>query len=375
MNKKELNEIKKTFNPEKSVINKICGCYVDNEKNIRFKTCDSYHTLSEEESFKYFEIFKKTLSGTIGKNLFNIDFPLESESEGSTQNFLYKLLKSDLEDQNILDEYYKKIIDNYVYESNYYIILIHGIYDVPGKTSDGLEMFDASDSIYEYILTSICPVNLDKAGLSYDTEKNRVGERIRNWIVSPPSNGFLFPAFNDRTADIHSAMYFSKDSNNLQREFLTNILGEESTATQNDQKETFAHLITNTLGDECDFNTVKAIHENINEMIERNSENPDPLILTKNEITTVFEESEVSDTQLETLEKSLNNYKEENEKNIELMASNVVNTRTLDVKAANVSIKVNSDFLNLIREEIIDGKKCLVIELSDNVEINGIPVK
>ena len=33
MNKKEISEIKKQFTPENCSITRICGCYVDGEKN------------------------------------------------------------------------------------------------------------------------------------------------------------------------------------------------------------------------------------------------------------------------------------------------------------------------------------------------------
>ena len=145
MNKKEISEIKKTLTPENSVITRICGCYVDGEKEIKFKSKDAFHALSEEEAFKYFDIFKHSLSGIIGKNLLNLEFPIEEEAEGGKQEFLLRLKNSKLEDDDLLDEVYRKIVENYIYASNYYIILIHGIYDIPGRSSDGSEMFDSSE--------------------------------------------------------------------------------------------------------------------------------------------------------------------------------------------------------------------------------------
>ena len=56
------------------------------------------------------------------------------------------------QDDNLIDEFYKEIIENYNYGENYYIILIHVAYDIPGKSTDGSEMFDASDEVYEYLL-------------------------------------------------------------------------------------------------------------------------------------------------------------------------------------------------------------------------------
>ena len=164
MNKKEVLEIRKQFSPENCAITRICGCYVDHEKEKKMEMKKAFLSLPEEEAFKYFDIFKHTLSGTIGKNLINMEFPLDQELNGGTQEFLMKLKNSKLQDDLLLEEFYDKVVESYEYGENYYIILIHAVYDVPGKTKDGLEMEDASDTVYEHILCSICPVNLTKAG-------------------------------------------------------------------------------------------------------------------------------------------------------------------------------------------------------------------
>ena len=177
MNKKEISEIKKQFTPENCSLTRICGCYVDGEKNKKTELKEAFLSLSEEEMFKYFEIFRKSLSGTIGKNLMNMEFPLEQETEGGTQHFLMKLRESKLTDDALVESFYDKIIENYDYPENYYIILIHGVYDIPGKSSDGAEMFDASDEIYEHIMCCICPVKLSKAGLCYNAETNSIQDR------------------------------------------------------------------------------------------------------------------------------------------------------------------------------------------------------
>ena len=78
MNKKEIAEIKKQFTPANCSITRICGCYVDAEKNKKTKIKEAFLSLPEEEMFKYFDIFKKTMSGRLGKNLMNFDFPLPS---------------------------------------------------------------------------------------------------------------------------------------------------------------------------------------------------------------------------------------------------------------------------------------------------------
>ena len=210
MTKQEISEIKKLLTQKNCSITRICGCYVDGEKNKKTEFKQAFLALPEEEMFKYFEILRKTLSGTLGKNLLTLEFPLKSEEEGGTQEFLLRLRDSKLKDDALLEEYYDKIIANYEYVGNYLILVVHDVYDVPGKTSDGIEMEDASDEIYEYILTCICPVELSKPGLSYNAEENTFLNRIRDWVVTLPETGYLFPAFTDRSSDIHSALYYSK---------------------------------------------------------------------------------------------------------------------------------------------------------------------
>mgnify|MGYP003157063144 FL=1 len=217
MIKQELTELKKLLTPNNCSITRICGCYVDGEKNKKTELKQAFLALPEEEMFKYFEIFRKTLSGTIGKNLLNLDFPLTSEEYGGTQDFLLRLKDSKLKDDVLLDMYYDKIIESYEYVGNYLILVIHDVYDVPGRTRDGIDMEDASDEIYEYILTCICPVALSKPGLSYHAEENTFHNRIRDWVVGMPETGFLFPAFNDRSSDIHSLLYYSKNAEELRK--------------------------------------------------------------------------------------------------------------------------------------------------------------
>ena len=194
MVKKEISEIKRQFTPSACSISRICGCYVDGEKNKKTRFKEAFLSLPEEDMFKYFEILRKALSGTVGKNLVTLDFPLETEKEGGTQEFLLQLRNSRLQDDELLESFYDRIIDAYEYAGNYLILLIHDAYDIPGRTSDGLDMEDASDEVYNYILCCICPVDLSKPGLSYNETQNAFQNRTRDWVVGMPELGFLFPA-------------------------------------------------------------------------------------------------------------------------------------------------------------------------------------
>lgn len=372
MNKKEILEIRKQFIPANCAITRICGCYVDHEKTKKMESKDAFLSLPEEEAFKYFDIFKKILSGTVGKNMLNLEFPMEAEMPGGTQEFLLKLRDSKLDDDMLLEEFYDKVIATYDYAENYYIILIHAMYDIPGKSSDGLEMFDASDEVYEYLLMSICPVSLSKAGLSYNVQDNRIQDRIRDWIVDAPANGFLFPAFNDRSTDLHSILYYTKKSEELQPELIDQLLGAKMPMSADTQKETFQMIIEDTLGEDGDYETVRNIHETLNDLIAEHKEEPEPLQLDQTEIKKIFEQSGVDAEKMEHFDR---NFEENAGEKASLLATNIAETRKFNIETPDVIIKVNPDRADLVETRVIDGRQCIVIPVDDHIEVNGINVR
>ena len=372
MNKKEVLEIRKQFTPANCAITRIAGCYVDHEKNKKMESKSAFLSLPEEEAFKYFDIFKKTLSGTMGKNMLNMEFPIDQEMPGGTQEFLMKLKASKLEDEMLLEEFYDKVIATYEYAENYYIILIHAMYDVPGRSSDNMEMFDASDEVYEYLVCSICPVSLSKAGLSYNAESNCIQDRIRDWVVDMPDKGFLFPAFNDRSTDIHGVLYYTKKSEDLQPELIEQLLGAKMPMSANTQKETFQMLIEDTLGEDGDYETIRNIHDTLNDMIEEHKEEPEPLQLDKTDVRKVFEKSGVSSEKMECFDQ---NYEETAGEKTSLLATNITETKKFQIETPDIVIKVNTERADLIETRVIDGRQCLVIAVDDHIEVNGVNVR
>ena len=372
MNKTEVTEIKKIFKKDDNGITRICGCYVDGEKNKRVELKEAFYSLPEEEMFKYVDIFRKTMSGTLGKNLMNMEFPMEEETnDDGKQKFMMKLVDSGLQDDALLDEFYDMVIKAYEYTGNYLIVLIHTAYDIPSITAGGIENEDASDYVYNFILCSICPVKLSKAGLCYNPENNSIEDCDRDWIVQAPANGFLFPAFNDRNTDIHSLLYYAKNADEVDIDFSYNLLGCTFPIPAKEQKETFHALVEESLGTTCDYEMVKNLHENLNEMIEENRENPEPLELDKEDVKKILSSCGVSEEKIDVFEEKFTENIGEDQK---LVADNIANLRKFEVRTPNVTIQVNPDRTDLVNTQIIDGVPCIVIECSDEVEVNGIRV-
>ena len=372
MTRKEINEIKSQYTLEDCGILRLCGCYVDGERNKITQFNENFLNLPEEEKHKYFDIFKKTLSGTPGKNLIDMKFNVDAYADEGARTFLMNLRDSGLKDDRLLDEFYDRIINNYSYVGNYLIILINQVYDIPTVTTDNIEMDDASDEVYSYILCSICHVNLSKPGLGYDEEDNNFHDKKQNHMVDVPDVGFLFPAFNKRSADEDMTMFYTKDVSEFEDGLIDCLLDCVAPLPAKQQKETFTSLVSEAVGEEADLQVVKNIHANLEQIIEeKKQESTAPVMLDKNEMKNLLEKSGVKEERLENFEEHFEMAAGEHGK---LVASNVSSGKKFEVKTPDVVIKINSDKTDIVSTQVIDGRQCLVIQIDERLEVNGISV-
>ena len=310
MRKKDILELKKRFKKDYCTFSKMCGCYVNGEKNIILKFRETFLNLEEDEYFKYLEIAKKVLSGTIGNNILELNFPLNEDLINEKQISLMQLKNSHLNDDTLLDDFYKSIIDSYDYTGNFLILIFNDSYDVLTKTKDNQKL-DESEEVYEYVLCAICPVELSEPGLRYFEEENSIKARIRDWVVKPPINGFVFPAFIDRSSDVNSVMYYTKNAKDTHPELMENALGCYSKQTATIQKETFKSIIKDSFGaDEKKADKVfMDIQDNLNTMVEEYNEmyddtDSEPISLKNKDIQNLLIESGVPEELTSKIEKS-----------------------------------------------------------------------
>lgn len=412
MTKKEISEIKSLFDTIQDCgILKLAGCYVNGDKTKVKTFSESFYNLPEEEMHKYLEIFRKTLSGTPGKNLLDMSFVnQESEDASFGKALLQKLRRSELKDDAVLDKFYDKVIETYNYVGNYLILLIYQSYDIPGITTDGIELDDASEEVFNYILCSICPMKLTKPGLGFDDDLGEIHTLRQIFAVELPDNGFLFPAFNERSTDDSAILYSSRKTDVLQDAFLEKVLDVTATLPAKQQKEGFTEFVADVLGDESNFETVFSIQKNLKETVsDKKFESAgETVFLDKNSMRNIFEKSGVSGEKLEVFDKKFDeqfDMKKIHERQIEaeigsddmevegsassrnkeyiptikveekLFADNVAPIRNFEVRNKNMVLRVSSKHTDIIDTRVIDGKKCLVIELTDDLTVNGIPVE
>lgn len=435
MRKKDILELKKRFKKDHCTFTKMCGCYVNGEKNILLKFRETFLNLEEDDYFKYLEIAKKVLSGTIENNILELNFELNEEHVNEKQLEFMKLKNSQLKDDLLLDDFYNSIINNYDYEGNFLILIFHDAYDIITKTKDNAKL-DESEEVYEYILCAICPVELSKAGLRYFEEENSIKSRTRDWVVEAPSNGFVFPAFINRTTDVNSIMYYTKNAKDTHPELMENVLGCPSKQTNTEKKETFNDILRDALGpdEKKSDHFFMEIQENLNNKIEEHNiiheDSETPIFLTDeviqdilnesgvpDEITTKIEKSyaesfgdtppvadilidnkalaakaqkkkeEMLEKQVRILENKLERVTQDNSLNteaaVEVDSNNLIEENENNTFNDNLSevdnnydivLQVKPEKVSKIKSEIINGQKCIIIPVDEDehTNVNGV---
>lgn len=409
--KKDILELKKRFKKDHCTFTKVCGCYVNGEKNTILKFRETFLNLDEDDYFKYLEIAKKVLSGTVGNNILELNFEANKEFKSEAQTSLLSLRNTQLKDDTILDEFYQSIINNYDYTGNYLILLFHDAYDVITKTKDN-QKIDESEEVYEYVLCAICPVSLSAPGLRYFEEENEIKSRIRDWVVNPPVNGFVFPAFIDRSSDVNSVMYYTKNAKDTHPELMENVLGCPSKQTATIQKEAFQSIIKDSFGaDEKKAEKIfMDVQENLNAMVEEYNEMYDdtdcePISLKDTDIQNLLIDSGIPQEISNDIEKSyveifgddiplaenlidakilkaneqrrkeedlkkqvkmLETKLEEVQKEVAISNEAEETTENDDTSEYDVVLQVKPEKVSQIKSQIIDGQKYLVIPINDD---------
>lgn len=366
MNKKEIAEVKKTFKADKCCIDKVCACYVMPNKERIVIPVETFSTLDDDSMEKYMEIFKKSISGTIGKQLNCLSFPTEEEYDGGTQNLLYELEKSSLTDSDRVEELFDKIIDNYDTEGYYCILVMHANYDVIAKASDDAEL--DSTEVYSHIICSVCPTNLSKPVLSYNQNKNKIEDARRSWVIEAPQNAFLFPTFTDRQTNIHEVLVFNKKTSEMHVGIIEGVLGCKLPVAADVQVDAFVQSTQAAFSDNITYEQANEIYDSLAEKMET-STSEEELSLSKDEVKKILEGNDAVD--LDAFEEKYS----ETMGDGEVFLENLLKKNKYVLKMEGITITANENAKGLISMKEVDGVKSLVILPGAEIEVNGIPAK
>ena len=374
MNQKELNEIRRRFKPDRTAISRIYGCYVNSNKEIISHIDAPVALMSQEEQEMYLGLLKKALSGALGRNLLNVEFSTAQVAGSDEHRLLQTIRQTDARDQNSREALYRRIINAMdMGETNYLILLAADTYDVPYKGRDDETFSEGSDTVYKYFVCSVCPVKAPTLELKYSSEDSGFHSASTGHIALAPELGFLFPAFDDRAANIYNALFYSKNAAEIHQEVIDAVFRIEPPMSAAEQKNVFGTTLGDTLQRDCSYDVVQSVHEQLRERIaeHKESKDPEPLALTVREVGDVLTNSGVPVEKVEVFQQECHRQYGED---AALNPKNIIDSGKFQITTPEVKIAVAPEYSHMIEARVIDGRRYILIPADDGVEINGIGV-
>lgn len=372
MNQKELSELRRRFRPDKSAITHIYGCYVNSGKEIVSDLAESLGAMPEEEAEKYLGLLKKALSGTLGKNQMDIVFSTQQVADSPEHKLLTALRSSGLKDGEARQAFYQKVIERLdMGDGSYLILLAHDAYDVPRRGKDDELQADASDEVFSYIVCCVCPVKEGKVELGFFPGDNEF-HCAAGQTVAAPELGFLFPAFDDRAANLYNALFYSRKPDEVHQEFIDAVFHVEPPMSAAEQKEAFQTALTEALEGACSIEIVQAVHEQLWGKIEQHKESrdPEPLAVTAGELGGILAGCGVSEAHVAAFKEKCG---ERFGGGAVLSPVNLIDPKRFEVKTAQARVSVDPEQSYLVEARVIGGRRYILIP-ADEVEVNGLPV-
>lgn len=373
MNEKEVGEIRRHMRRDRSNMTAIYGCYVNDNKEIIAQYRASTGIMSENESDRYFGILRKVLSGSVGKNLIDLTFKTSQVADSPEHKLLMDLRDCKLEDDELRNQLYQKMIESIVLEGNYLILLGCDTYDVPFKSKDDFQQNDSSDESYTYLLCAVCPVKQTKPNLHYVPQEQVFHDGAMNQPVSAPEFGFLFPAFDNRSTNIYNALYYTRNTKENQDGLIEAVFNTPVPKPAAEQKKCFEELLATSLGDECSMDVVQTVHEQLCERMELHKESkvPEPLLIDKEVLKDVLTSCGVSETGVSTFSVQ---YDEAFGFEAELHPKNIIDSKHFEIHTPDIAIKIDPTRTDLVETRVIGGVKYIMINADEDVEVNGVSI-
>lgn len=375
MNTKELGELRRRFRPNKNAISHVYGCYVGATKEIIAEVDQSLALLSEDDVESCLGLLKRSLSGALGRNLIDVGFSTQQVAQGEEHRLLQSLRASKLKDPALRRQFYERVIQNVdMGDDSYLILLAHDTYDVPFRSKNDELLDDSSDTVYSYFVCALCPMREGKPGLGYIPADNTLHVKSPGQLAAPPEIGFLFPAFDDRAANLYSALYYAHKPEFIHPEFIEGVFGAQSPLSAPEQKEAFESALSDALGVECSMELVQAVHEQMRERIElhKESQSPEPLTVTAKDVGGMLRECGIEEERVSAFQDYCAQRLGEG---AAMDPANLIDSKRFQIKAGEITITVKPELSGQVEARVLEGRKYLLIPAGEGVEVNGLAVE
>ncbi|MBR4509577.1 MAG: DUF4317 domain-containing protein [Ruminococcus sp.] len=373
MNKKETSEIKKNFSDKSGffIMERVLTGFVDAEKNVRYHKVNPCVTMSVEEHDVYDETLKKVLNTNVGKNFCEYEFPNEAYEEGKPQEILYSVLKSELKDEVVCENFLNHIANNIAYTGPFAVITAYCVYTIRKKDKND-EFAEGDDELYRYLLTAICPVNTSSDGFVFDSFNNEITKKLNTELIisKAPSDGFLYPVFSNRSSDINHVMYYAKSASKPNTSIVEDVLGCSFIMSADSEKSSFQSILKTVVGDDLDYMVIKTVNEKLQEVAEESKDDTDNAVIDNNKLKGILTDIGVPQERVEMTDPVF----EKVCGNTPLTVSNLIEKKTV-LTSPGITVNIKPDAADKVRTSVVDGRRCLLIDIDDpTIEINGLPV-
>ena len=378
MNKNDIANIRKQFklNNDLMKIREIFNVYVQKESGeIYHHISQPFEMLEQEAQELFLQNFKKVLTGNLDTKLFELKFRYEVED--STQNILFQGLHVGSSDwqENML-QIVEKMFAHTVYEFDTVVTFTRGEYQKATRKRDPESEEGGNDEVYSshFILCSVNKTDQPKKALLFDyIEKEFKANNAVDPIINlaAPLSGFLFPAFNDNSADVNHILYCAGKVNQPDETFIEEVLNCEETITAAEDKDCFELILNKVIGDVVDSTVISNVYEEIDKIVQESKEDKEEMeepLLDYKDVERILTVSGVEDVNTAKVEHAFKTIVAD-EKH-EFKASSVVpKSIKIETKVANVSISPTD--LKYVKYITYDGKRCLLLEIDEDVVVEG----
>ncbi|KTE91434.1 hypothetical protein AT727_22190 [Desulfitobacterium hafniense] len=379
MNKNDVASIRKEFKMDNTKLKlaQVVSIYVKGDlKQIIGTEKEYFERMDAQKQDLYLKNFKKLLTGPLDAKVFELEFSDNKLGQNPTQRALIETLRPDHFAERI-EEIALRIIENSHYEGDFMITFLRGEVYKPAKKERTADESGLDDVVFsfEFLMGSINPVTLPKTALKFDFEDRVFKADIPMDVtinLSAPLDGFMFPAWNDDSADVNKVVYYANKANTPNLEFLAQVLGCDFQTTAQTEKEQFLEIVQEVAGREIEPEKIASIYESVNTILTRNEEeeSPDIASVGLKDMEKILQASGVENTQgLETAFMKVTGTEK-----YEFKASNIVpNFKGKSVKIENntVSISISPQDLRNIKQVKKDGKRYLLIEIDEAANLEG----
>lgn len=371
MNEREISQIRRRMRPEKNNIGRICGCYVNDKHVIISEFNQNLGLISSNEAEEILSVLRKTLSGSLGRNLIEVSFSNQQVLEGEEHKLLSALRSSSLSDTDAVKQFFEKAVSSIELEGSYLLLLANDKYDIFTYNEFGEK--NESPDVFSYIICAVCPIKSSKPTLGYNVTENKFKNVIRDSLVSSPELGFMFPTLSDNKANIYESLFYTRNVSESHKAFTDAVFRSELPKPATEQTESIASILNNTVAEDCNLELVQVLQSQLIEITEdhKNNKTEEPLVITSKDIGSLLRCGGIGE---ETIEEFSKSFKDDFGEDAKVSPTNILDIKKLEVRTPEVTVKVAPEYSDFVETRVIDGTKYILIRADGDVEVNGIRI-